>query len=61
VIKVVDFAPPGSLTTFLSSVYPLKSLTRELTSAAMFTKTELLFFFFFTTAGQRESGVIRVK
>jgi hypothetical protein len=42
-------------------VYPLKSLTRELTSAAMFTKKELLFFFFFTTAGQRESGVIRVK
>jgi len=27
----------------------------------MFTKKELLFFFFFTTAGQRESGVIRVK
>jgi hypothetical protein len=31
-------------------VYPLKSLTRELTSAAMFTKKELSFFFFTTAA-----------
>jgi len=38
VIKAVDFAPPGSLPAFLSSLYPLESLTRELTSAAIFTR-----------------------
>jgi hypothetical protein len=40
---------------FLSSVYPLKSLTRELTSAAIFTKKELLFFFFTTATAARET------
>ena len=56
VIKAVDFAPPGSLPAFLSSLYPLKSLTRELTSAAIFTRKKRLFFFFFFNNNQRGGG-----
>jgi len=37
-VQFLRFALYRITTTFLSSVYPLKSLTRELTSDAIFTK-----------------------
>jgi hypothetical protein len=54
-VQFLRFALYRITTTFLSSVYPLKSLTRELTSAAIFTKKELLFFFFTTATAARET------
>jgi len=47
-VQFLRFALYIITTTFLSSVYSLKSLTRELTSTAIFTKKELIFFFFTT-------------
>jgi len=49
-VQFLRFALYRITTTFLSSVYPLKSLTRELTSAPYSQKKELIFFFFTTAA-----------